>query len=83
MTLLFSVQVAPEMPARALAAGIEGRVVARAKIASGKAISVEIIKSNPAGIVDAAVRSAMMRYQCEYNSNNVVVADQTFNFTLN
>jgi protein TonB len=83
MTLACPVQAAPEMPAKALAAGIEGRVVARAKIKSGKVISVEILTSEPPWIFDAAVRSAMMRYQCEDNSNEVVVADQTFNFRLN
>ncbi|GAB7546059.1 energy transducer TonB [Cupriavidus sp. 8B] len=83
MTLACPVQVPPEMPPKALAAGIEGRVVARAKIKSGKVINVDIIKSTPPGIFDAAVRSAMMRYQCENNSDDVVVADQTFNFILN
>ncbi|MDB5776538.1 MAG: tonB [Herbaspirillum sp.] len=83
MTLACPVQVAPEMPAKALAMGIAGRVVARAKIQSGKVISVDILKSEPPGVFDAAVKSAMMRYQCENNSTDIVAADQTFNFTLN
>jgi protein TonB len=83
MTLACPVQVSPEMPAKALAMGIQGRVVARAKIQSGKVISVEILKSTPPGVFDAAVKSAMMRYQCENNSNDIVAADQTFNFALN
>jgi periplasmic protein TonB len=83
MTLACPVQVSPEMPAKALAMGIQGRVTARATIQSGKVISVEILKSTPPGVFDAAVKSAMMRYQCENNSNDIVAADQTFNFALN
>lgn len=83
MTLACPVQVSPEMPAKALAMGIQGRVTARAKIQGGKVISVEIIKSNPPGIFDAAVKTAMIRYQCENNSNDVVIAEQTFNFSQN
>ena len=83
MTLACPVQGSPEMPAKALAMGISGRVVARARIQSGKVVSVEIIKANPPGVFDAAVRNAMMRYRCENNSSDVVVAEQTFNFTLN
>jgi protein TonB len=83
MKLACPVQVSPEMPAKALTMGIQGRVVARAKIQSGKVISVEILKSTPPGVFDAAVKSAMMRYQCENNSNDIVAADQTFNFALN
>jgi protein TonB len=83
MTLACPVQGSPEMPAKALAMGISGRVVARARIQSGKVVSVEIIKATPPGVFDAAVRNAMMRYRCENNSSDVVVAEQTFNFTLN
>ena len=83
MTLACPVQISPEMPAKALAMGIQGRVTARATIQSGKVINVEIIKSNPPGVFDAAVKTAMMRYQCENNSNDIVVAEQTFNFSQN
>jgi protein TonB len=83
MTLACPVQGSPEMPAKALAMGITGSVRARARIQAGRVVSVEIIKASPPGVFDAAVKNAMMRYRCENNSNDIVVADQTFNFTLN
>ncbi|MHB1677223.1 MAG: energy transducer TonB [Sulfuriferula sp.] len=76
------VQTQPEMPEVAESEDITGSVTARATIRHGKVVRVEIIRSNPKGIFDRAVRQAMMSYQCDSNSTGDVVAEQTFKFSL-
>lgn len=80
--LVCPVQGKPEMPKRAEAEGITGSVVARARIRGGKVIQVDIVRSQPAGVFDEAVRRAMSSYQCDSNATDTVVAEQSFNFTL-
>ncbi|MEO8056993.1 MAG: energy transducer TonB [Burkholderiales bacterium] len=76
-----SKQVQPTMPARAMREGITGSVKARATIKGGKVIAVEIISSQPRGVFDAAVRSAMMQYGCQTGEEEVK-AEQAFDFKL-
>jgi protein TonB len=80
--LICPVQASPEMPKKAIAEGIVGSVLARAKIRAGKVIQVDIVRSQPSGVFDEAVRLAMSHYQCDSNSTDTVVAEQNFNFTL-
>ncbi len=75
------VQTRPEMPEIAESENISGSVTARATIRHGKIVRVDILKSNPKGIFDQAVRQAMLHYQCESNTEDDVVAEQTFKFT--
>ncbi len=76
------IQTQPEMPEIAESEGITGSVTARATISHGKVVQVDIIRSNPKGIFDQAVRQAMLHYQCKSNAEGDVVADQTFRFSL-
>lgn len=80
--LVCPVQSKPDMPKRAEAEGIVGSVVARATISAGKVVHVDIVRSQPAGIFDDAVRRAMFHYQCDSNAAGTVVAEQSFNFML-
>ncbi len=75
-------QVPPTMPAKAVREGITGTVRARASIKGGKVIAVEILSSQPRGVFDAAVRSAMMQYGCAAAGDEEIKADQTFDFKL-
>jgi protein TonB len=75
------VQVKPELPPKALAEGIAGRVTAHATIRGGRVVKVEIVESQPAGVFDAAVRRAMLQYQCRTNGDDAVAVEQTFDFT--
>ena len=68
----------PEMPRKALQSGTGGTVVARATIKGGKVVEVDILKSNPRGLFDAAVKEAMMQYTCSGDH----VADQEFAFKI-
>ena len=70
--------VQPTMPRKALQSGTGGTVVARATIRGGKVVEVEILKSNPRGLFDAAVKEAMLQYGCSGDH----VADQEFVFKL-
>ena len=76
------VQEKPIMPRKAQQENISGSVLARAVILGGKVISVEILKSTPKGLFDAAVKNAMFRYQCDNGINKQVVAEQAFEFKL-
>lgn len=74
------VQAKPEMPARAVADGIAGKVTARATILGGKVARVDIIRSTPPGVFDASVRRAMSSYRCEVEGDAPVVVEQSFDF---
>lgn len=75
-------QVPPAMPVKAQREGITGTVKARATIKGGKVTSVEIVSSQPRGVFDNAVRTAMMQYGCSAAGDEEIKADQTFDFKL-
>ena len=52
---------------------------ARATIKGGKVVSVEILSSQPRGVFDTAVRTAMMQYGCQAGEDEIK-AEQTFDF---
>ena len=68
----------PTMPRKALQSGTGGTVVARATIRGGKVVEVEILRSQPRNLFDAAVREAMMQYTCSGDH----IAEQEFVFKL-
>ncbi|HUG25232.1 energy transducer TonB [Piscinibacter sp.] len=72
--------VAPRMPARAVNDGINGSITARATIRGAKVVAVDILKSQPRGVFDAAVRTAMLQYQCQATGDQKVQAVQDFTF---
>jgi periplasmic protein TonB len=74
-------QVPPVMPAKATREGITGSVRARATIKGGKVVAVEILSSQPRGVFDAAVRSAMLLYGCQAGEEEIK-AEQTFEFKV-
>jgi protein TonB len=80
--LACATQVTPAMPPKAAREGITGSVRARATIKGGKVIAVEILSSQPRGVFDSAVRSAMMQYGCSAAGDDELKADQTFDFKL-
>jgi protein TonB len=69
-------------PARAARSGQGGMVLARATIKGGKVRRVEILKSDPDGLYDAAVRAAMAQYVCRDQGEVEVLAEQLFEFKL-
>lgn len=69
-------------PARATQAGLGGMVLARATIQGGKVRRVEILKSEPGGLYDAAVRAAMAQYVCRDQGGLEVLAEQLFEFKV-
>lgn len=73
-------QVRPSMPDRAIDEGIEGMVKAQARIRNGKVVEVRVL-SGPK-VYHAAVRSAMLAYECSAGENEVL-ATQDFTFKLN
>ncbi len=79
MALTCPTQVAPQMPRRALLAGISGVVRAQALIRDGRVVEVTIL-SGP-GMFHAAVRNAMLQYKCQGGTGEIV-AMQEFNFKL-
>ena len=81
MGLACPTQVPPVMPAKAIRDGLTGQVRAQATIKGGKVVSVEILYSQPRGVFDAAVRSAMMQYVCQAGEEEIK-AQQTFDFKL-
>jgi len=81
--LVCPTMVQPAMPRKALQEGISGAVTARARIKGGRVIAVEILKSQPRGLFDSAVRSAMSQYQCNSSGDQEVVAIQEFDFKVN
>ena len=74
-------QVPPSMPQKAIREGITGSVRARATIKGGKVVAVEILSSQPRGVFDAAVRSAMLQYGCQAGEDEIR-AEQTFDFKV-
>lgn len=72
--------VQPQMPQRAVAEEISGSVTARATIRNGKVVAVDILKSSPKGVFEAAVRNAMLQYQCQSTGAQDVHAVQDFAF---
>jgi periplasmic protein TonB len=72
-------QVRPEVPAKAVDEGIEGTVKAEARIRGGKVVEVRIT-SGPR-VFHAAVRAAMLAYQCS-SGDAEIVATQDFTFKL-
>jgi protein TonB len=75
-------QVQPVMPRKAVQEGISGSVTAKVTIRGGKVVNVEIIKAQPRGVYESAVRSAMMQYQCNASGDQDVIAIQEFEFKL-
>jgi periplasmic protein TonB len=74
-------QVPPSMPPKAIREGITGSVKARATIKGGKVVAVEILSSQPRGVFDAAVRSAMLQYGCQAGEEEIR-AEQSFDFKV-
>jgi periplasmic protein TonB len=74
--------VAPVMPTRAVDEGINGAVKARITIRNSKVINVDIISARPRGVFEAAVRTAMMKYSCQTEGDQIVTAEQEFQFKL-
>ena len=75
-------QPKPALPRKALVENISGEVLARATIKGGKVVNVEILSSQPRGVFDSAVRTAMMQYSCQNNGDEVVYANQPFVFKV-
>jgi periplasmic protein TonB len=73
-------QVKPEIPQRALDDGIGGVVKAEAHLRGGKIVDVRFL-SGPR-IYYAAVRAAMMKYECNSSGDAEVVATQEFSFRI-
>lgn len=73
-------QVAPVLPRRAVQEGIAGQVRAQITVRGGKVVDVQILSSRPKGLFDAAVRNAMLQYQCTTTGAEEIVAQQTFEF---
>lgn len=72
-------QVKPEMPRQAIRDGAEGVVKAQATIRGGKVVDVQIL-SGPR-VFHAAVRNAMMQYQCVSGPGDII-ATQEFGFKI-
>jgi protein TonB len=70
-------RVKPEVPSRAIKEGVEGTVRAQVVIRDGAVVKVDIFSGPP--IYRAAVRDAMLRYQCLSGPGDVL-ATQEFNF---
>jgi len=73
-------QVRPSVPERAIDEGIEGTVKAQVRIRNGKVVDVRVL-SGPK-VYHAAVRNAMLAYECSAGENEVL-ATQDFTFKLN
>ncbi len=69
-------------PPRAVQAGLSGMVLARATVKGGRVRLVVILKSEPGGLFDGAVRAAMAQYACRDLGDVEVVAEQLFEFKL-
>jgi protein TonB len=72
-------QVKPEIPRKALQEGTSGVVKAQARISGGQVKEVTIL-SGPR-VFHAAVKAAMMQYQCVSSSEDVI-ATQEFEFKI-
>ena len=80
MAVVCPKMVAPLMPGRAVSEEINGSVTARATIRNGKVVAVDILKAQPRGLFEAAVRTAMLQYQCQGTGEQDVQAIQDFTF---
>lgn len=80
--LVCPTMVQPTIPRKALQEGISGSVRARATIKGGKVVNVEIMRSQPRGVFDSAVRNAMQQYQCTTSGDQEVIAEQEFEFKV-
>jgi len=74
-------QVQPILPRKAVVENLSGSVRARITIKGGKVIKVDILSSQPRGVFDAAVRTAMSQYGCQ-SGEDEVTAEQTFDFKV-
>lgn len=79
MAIACPIQVAPQMPRRALFDGIQGVVVAQARIEGG--VVKEVVVTSGPRIFHDAVRTAMLQYQCSKVSGEIL-ASQSFHFKL-
>lgn len=73
-------QVKPEVPQRAINAGVSGVVRAQVRIQSGRVVDVAIL-SGPRVFHDS-VRRALMQYRCTTTGDTAVVATQEFRFEV-
>jgi outer membrane biosynthesis protein TonB len=69
-------------PPRAVQAGLSGMVLVRATVKGGRVRQVQILKSEPGGVFDGAVRAAMAQYVCRDLGETEVLAEQLFEFKL-
>jgi protein TonB len=80
IAVICPVQVRPQMPQRAIDDGLSGVVHARARIEGGRVQEVVIVDGPQ--VFHAAVKAAMMRYQCQQSAEGAVWAEQRFVFKL-
>ena len=73
-------QVKPEMPRKALDEGIGGVVKAEVRIKGTHVTEVRFL-SGPR-VYHGAVRSAMMKYECQTTGDAEIVATQEFVFKI-
>jgi Gram-negative bacterial TonB protein C-terminal len=74
--------IQPAMPLKAENEGISGSVTAQVTISNTKIVKIEILKSEPEGIFDDAVRDAIMQYRCQVNNGGEGKMRQEFQFTM-
>ncbi|WP_198970309.1 energy transducer TonB [Xylophilus sp. ASV27] len=74
-------QVRPEMPRKALDEGISGVVVVEVRIKGNHVTDVRFV-SGPR-VYQAAVRAAVMRYECQTTGDAEILATQEFIFKFN
>lgn len=83
LTVACPKRVAPAMPDKAERAGVSGTVSARLTIKGGRVVRIDILKANPKGYFEDAVRQAVQQYTCADNGEQEVIATQDFKFELN
>ena len=72
----------PTIPRKALQENISGEVVTRLTIKGGKVINVDIVSARPRGVFEGAVRAAIAQYACQTTGDDLVYANQTFDFKI-
>lgn len=82
LTVVCPNQPDPIIPRRALQDNISGSVVARVVIKDGRPAEVQIVRSTPRGVFDAAVRNAINQYRCNTGAGTTVVAEREFVFKI-
>lgn len=80
MALICPKQVKPEIPKKAIDDGVEGTVKAEVRVRGGKVVDVRIV-SGPRAL-HAAVRAALVRYECSGGADADIIATQDFVFKL-